>query len=123
MGHRGILVTGGAGYIGSHTVLQLRERGERVVVLDDLSTGFREAVLDTPLVVGNVVKVHPLAVVLAVAAGGFLAGIAGALFAVPVVATTNAIIGYIARGTWRTNPHPHVDDVVPRTRGGIRRGR
>ena len=54
MGHRGILVTGGAGYIGSHTVLQLRERGERVVVLDDLSTGFREAVLDAPLVVGNV---------------------------------------------------------------------
>ena len=76
-----------------------------------------------PLVVGNVVKVHPLAVVLAVAAGGFLAGIAGALFAVPVVATANAIIGYIARGDWRTNPHPHVDDVVPRTRGGIRRGR
>lgn len=49
-----ILVTGGAGYIGSHTVLQLRERGERVVVLDDLSTGFRQAVLDTPLVVGKV---------------------------------------------------------------------
>jgi len=54
MGHRGILVTGGAGYIGSHTALLLRERGERVVVLDDLSTGFREAVLDAPLVVGNV---------------------------------------------------------------------
>jgi len=54
MGHRGILVTGGAGYIGSHTTLLLRERGERVVALDDLSTGFREAVLDTPLVVGNV---------------------------------------------------------------------
>ena len=50
----GILVTGGAGYIGSHTVLQLRERGERVVVLDDLSTGFRQAVLDTPLVLGDV---------------------------------------------------------------------
>jgi len=49
-----ILVTGGAGYIGSHVVLQLRDRGERVVVLDDLSTGFRQAVLDTPLVVGNV---------------------------------------------------------------------
>ncbi len=49
-----ILVTGGAGYIGSHTVLQLRARGERVVVLDDLSTGFRQAVLDTPLVVGKV---------------------------------------------------------------------
>lgn len=49
-----ILVTGGAGYIGSHVVLQLRARGERVVVLDDLSTGFRQAVLDTPLVLGNV---------------------------------------------------------------------
>jgi UDP-glucose 4-epimerase len=54
MGHRGILVTGGAGYIGSHVARQLRERGERVVVLDDLSTGFREAVLEAPLVIGNV---------------------------------------------------------------------
>ena len=53
MTQRSILVTGGAGYIGSHTVLQLRARGERVVVLDDLSTGFREAVLDAPLIVGN----------------------------------------------------------------------
>src|SRR5262245_19208752 len=49
-----ILVTGGAGYIGSHTVLQLAARGERVVVLDDLSTGFRQAVRDVPLVVGGV---------------------------------------------------------------------
>lgn len=49
-----ILVTGGAGYIGSHVVLQLRARGEQVVVLDDLSRGFRQAVLDTPLVVGKV---------------------------------------------------------------------
>jgi len=51
---RTVLVTGGAGYIGSHTVLQLVARGERVVVLDDLSTGFRQAVRDVPLVVGNV---------------------------------------------------------------------
>lgn len=49
-----VLVTGGAGYIGSHVVLQLRARGERVVVVDDLSTGFRQAVRDTPLVVGDV---------------------------------------------------------------------
>ena len=48
-----ILVTGGAGYIGSHVVRQLVERGERVVVLDDLSTGYRSAVLGAPLVVGN----------------------------------------------------------------------
>jgi len=49
-----ILVTGGAGYIGSHVVLQLRARGEPVVILDDLSSGFRQAVLEAPLVVGNV---------------------------------------------------------------------
>jgi UDP-glucose 4-epimerase len=54
MSRSSILVTGGAGYIGSHVVLQLRARGEQVVVLDDLSTGFKQAVLDTPLVVGKV---------------------------------------------------------------------
>ena len=48
-----ILVTGGAGYIGSHVVRQLCEAGEAVVVLDDLSTGFESAVLGAPLVVGN----------------------------------------------------------------------
>jgi UDP-glucose 4-epimerase len=39
-----ILVTGGAGYIGSHMVLELVDAGEKVVVLDDLSTGFARAV-------------------------------------------------------------------------------
>ena len=39
-----VLVTGGAGYIGSHMVLALRDAGEDVVVLDNLSTGFRWAV-------------------------------------------------------------------------------
>ena len=48
-----ILVTGGAGYIGSHVVRQLVERGDPVVVLDNLSTGYRSAVLDAPLVVGH----------------------------------------------------------------------
>jgi UDP-glucose 4-epimerase len=48
-----ILVTGGAGYIGSHVVRQLIERGERVVVLDNLSTGYRSAVLGAPLVTGD----------------------------------------------------------------------
>jgi UDP-glucose 4-epimerase len=54
MSERSILVTGGAGYIGSHVALQLRTHGERVVVLDDLSRGFRQAVLDAPLIVGKV---------------------------------------------------------------------
>ncbi len=48
-----ILVTGGAGYIGSHVVRQLGERQEKVVVLDNLSTGFRSAVLHGELVVGD----------------------------------------------------------------------
>lgn len=74
-----------------------------------------------PLLVGAAVKVHPVAVVLAVATGGFVAGIPGALFAVPLVAVLNVMVGYIARGDWRTNPHPSVADVtspivVPRRR-------
>ena len=50
-----ILVTGGAGYIGSHMVLELTDAGEQVVVLDNLSTGFRWAVpAAAKLVVGDV---------------------------------------------------------------------
>ena len=48
-----ILVTGGAGYIGSHVARQLGERGEEIVTLDNLSTGFRSAVLHGDLVVGD----------------------------------------------------------------------
>ncbi|WP_455366451.1 UDP-glucose 4-epimerase GalE [Kaarinaea lacus] len=49
----GILVTGGAGYIGSHVVRQLGEAGERVVVLDNLSTGFKDSVLYGEFIEGN----------------------------------------------------------------------
>ncbi len=53
MSNNSILVTGGAGYIGSHVVRQLGEAGEQVVVLDNLSTGFASAVLHGELIVGD----------------------------------------------------------------------
>jgi UDP-glucose 4-epimerase len=48
-----ILVTGGAGYIGSHTAALLASRGDFVVVLDTLEHGYRQAIGDLPLVVGS----------------------------------------------------------------------
>ncbi len=51
---KAILVTGGAGYIGSHVVQQLGREGWRVVTLDNLSRGFAEAVTYGPLIVGNI---------------------------------------------------------------------
>ncbi|HSA82233.1 MAG TPA: UDP-glucose 4-epimerase GalE [Geminicoccaceae bacterium] len=50
---RTVLVTGGAGYIGSHVALLLAEAGYRVVVYDNLSSGHAWAVLDAELVVGD----------------------------------------------------------------------
>ncbi|MEW1695041.1 UDP-glucose 4-epimerase GalE [Streptomyces sp. NPDC093249] len=48
------LITGGAGYIGSHVVRAMTQAGERVVILDDLSTGYAERVPEgVPLVVGS----------------------------------------------------------------------
>lgn len=51
-----VLVTGGAGYIGSHMVRQLRRAGCRVVVFDDLARGHRDAVGDASLVVGDLCR-------------------------------------------------------------------
>lgn len=53
MANNKILVTGGAGYIGSHVVRQLGAMGEDVLTLDTLVTGFREAVKAGELIVGN----------------------------------------------------------------------
>jgi UDP-glucose 4-epimerase len=48
------LITGGAGYIGAHVVAAMCDAGERVVVLDDLSTGDRTRIAGVPLVEGSV---------------------------------------------------------------------
>jgi predicted PurR-regulated permease PerM len=50
-----------------------------------------------PLLLGRAVSVHPLAVVLAIATGVLLAGIVGALVAVPLVAVANTIATYLSR--------------------------
>ncbi|MEJ3404643.1 AI-2E family transporter [Rathayibacter sp. YIM 133350] len=57
-----------------------------------------------PLVMGTAVKVHPLAVVLVVAAGSLLAGIPGALFAVPFAAVLNVMVRYVSSGAWKSHP-------------------
>ena len=49
-----VLVTGGAGYVGSHMVHALAEAGESVVVIDNLSTGFSSMLPDgVPLFIGD----------------------------------------------------------------------
>lgn len=53
MSKQKILVTGGAGYIGSHVVRQLGEAGEDVIVLDNLTTGVKDAVLFGELIIGD----------------------------------------------------------------------
>lgn len=66
-----------------------------------------------PLIMGPAVRVHPLAVVLGVAAGGLLAGIPGTLFAVPIIAFANVFVRYIASGRWRLVPNPTLSDIRP----------
>nr|WP_183086444.1 AI-2E family transporter [Mycetocola zhadangensis] len=79
-----------------------------------------------PLLMGAAVKVHPLAVVLVVAAGSMLAGIPGALFAVPVAAMINVMTRYISSGAWRiaTPGAPLIlDSVIWQTVPSVRRVR
>jgi UDP-glucose-4-epimerase GalE len=60
-----LLVTGGAGYIGSHATRALVQAGHEVVVYDDLSEGFEDAVLGQPLVVGDILDSERLQATLA----------------------------------------------------------
>lgn len=72
-----------------------------------------------PLLMGSAVKVHPLAVVLVVAGGAMIAGIPGALFAVPLAAFINVVAVYLGQRAWETGEKPVGDliwSTVPRPR-------
>ena len=76
-----------------------------------------------PFILGRAVRVHPLAVVLSVAAGGLIAGIGGAVVAVPLVAVTNTVVGYLRsysrEQALRMSPWPRA--VPPAIGGGTDR--
>ncbi|MBB1244743.1 AI-2E family transporter, partial [Streptomyces durbertensis] len=60
-----------------------------------------------PLILGRLVQVHPLAVVLAVTAGTLLAGIPGAVVAVPLVAVANTVVGFLRAYAEQQHPRRH----------------
>jgi predicted PurR-regulated permease PerM len=73
-----------------------------------------------PLLMGSAVRLHPIAVVLAVAGGTILVGVVGAVFAVPALAAANSAVKYIAGGQWKeespppTGPVPVAGNPSPR---------
>ena len=75
-----------------------------------------------PFILGRAVRVHPLAVVLSVAAGGLVAGVGGAVVAVPLVAVTNTVVGYLKAYAQTPPPHsaghPQVQPAGKSTGGG-----
>jgi UDP-glucose-4-epimerase GalE len=95
------LVSGGAGYIGSHTVRALRDAGEAVVVLDTLELGHADAVLDAPLEVGDIADAE------------LVAGIVDRHAVDAVV----HFAGYKAAGESMEMPGRYFDNNVARTAG------
>ncbi|MDQ1513741.1 MAG: putative heme transporter, partial [Microbacteriaceae bacterium] len=84
-----------------------------------------EAHVLQPLLMGGAVQLHPVAVVLTVAAGSLLAGIAGAVFAVPFVAAMNSAVKYVAGGSWKGDAPPPITPAPgePPGAAGRRRNR
>lgn len=64
-----------------------------------------------PLLMGTAVRLHPVAVVLAVSSGSIIGGIGGAVFAVPLVAAANSAVKYIAGGAWKDEAPPPTDPM------------
>ncbi|HVC74838.1 MAG TPA: AI-2E family transporter [Mycobacteriales bacterium] len=66
-----------------------------------------------PLLLGRAVKVHPLAIVFGIATGTLLAGIIGALLAVPIVAVIATVSGYLSKGDTEAVPVEPADEQTP----------
>ena len=69
-----------------------------------------------PLIMGRAVSLHPLAVVVAVTGGTLVAGVAGALFSVPLLAILNATVRYISAREWDHDPALQGDPLMAPTR-------
>ena len=69
-----------------------------------------EAHVLQPFLMGRFVRLHPVAVLLAIGAGAYLAGIVGALFAVPIVAVLNGVVRHLAEGAAGQDVGPTVSD-------------
>jgi predicted PurR-regulated permease PerM len=74
-----------------------------------------------PLLLGGAVRLHPIAVVLAVAGGSVVAGIVGAVFAVPLTAATNSAVKYVAGGEWKGKAPPSEEPIPEEGRPSPRR--
>ncbi len=109
-----VLVSGGAGYIGSHMVLELLDRGENVVVLDNLSTGFWWAVpKEVPLIEGDIGDQDLLARLIA---GHGITEIAHFAAKIVVPESVSDPLGYYFNNTVKTRAL--LESAV---RGGVRR--
>ncbi|MBW4042049.1 MAG: AI-2E family transporter [Acidobacteria bacterium] len=76
-----------------------------------------------PLLMGTAVRLHPVAVVLAVSSGSIIGGIGGAVFAVPVAAAMNSAVKYIAGGSWKGEVPPPTDPIPREPEHGGREAR
>lgn len=95
------------GLIPNNTVLQAIIMLAGVIAVNQLESHVLQ-----PLLMGTAVRLHPVAVVISVALGSLLGGIAGAVFAVPFAAALNSAVKYIAGGSWKGQPPPDVGEVA-----------
>ena len=111
-----VLVTGGAGYIGSHAVLALKDAGWRPVVIDNLSTGFRFAVPDdVPLYEGDIEDDALLARIFSEQGVGAVMHFAGSIVVPDSVADP---LGYYLNNTVKSRALIGKVDCAPRSTAG-----